>query len=69
MFLTLPMQGQGSSNHVCVCVCVSATALASATNTLKAKVSYQEKVLDAGNKINVGIELLCSKVMTVIRLP
>ena len=40
-----------------VCVCVSVTALASATNALKAKVRYQQKALDAGNKISVGIEL------------
>ena len=52
-------------------VCVSVTALASATNALKAKVRYQQKALDAGNKINVGIELkfLGSKVVTVIGLP
>ena len=52
-------------------MCVSVTALASATNALKAKVRYQQKALDAGNKINVGIELeiLGSKVMTVISLP
>jgi len=53
----------------CLCVCY---ALASATNALlKAKVRYQQKALDAGNKINVGIELkiLSSKVMTVISLP
>ena len=50
---------------------MSVTALVSATNALKAKVRYQQKVLDAGNKINVGIELkmLGSKVMTVISLP
>ena len=61
------MRGRGSSNR-CVCVCV---CLASATNALKAKVRYQQKALDAGNKINVGIELriLGSKVMTVISLP
>ena len=41
----------------CVCVCVSVTALVSTTNALKAKVRYQQKALDAGNKINVGIEL------------
>ena len=54
-----------------MCVCVSVTTLASATNALKVKVRYQQKVLDAGNKINVGIELkiLGSKVMTVISLP
>ena len=54
---------------VCVGVCV--TALTSATNALKAKVRYQQKALDGGNKINVGIELkiLGSKVMTVISLP
>jgi len=54
-----------------ITVCVSVTALASATNALKAKVRYQHKALDAGSKINVGIELkiLCSKVMTVISLP
>ena len=52
-----------------MCVCV--TALASATNAFKAKVRYQQKALDAGNKINIGIELkiLGSKVMTVISLP
>jgi len=50
---------------------VSVTALASSTNALKAKVRHQQKALDAGNKINVGIELkiLGSKVMTVISLP
>ena len=64
--LTSPMRERGSSNH-CVCVCVSLTALASATNALKAKVRYQQKALDAGNKINVGIELkvLGSKVMII----
>ena len=65
--LTSPMRGRGSSNHS-VCVCVSVTALANATNALKAKVRYQQKALDAGNKINVGFEL-GSKVMTVISLP
>jgi len=52
-------------------VCVSVTALASDTNALKAKVRYQQKALEAGNKINIGIELkiLGSKVMTVISLP
>ena len=56
---------------MCLCVCVSVTTLASATNALKAKVRYQQKALDAGNKINVGIALkiLGSKVMTVISLP
>ena len=56
---------------VCVSVCVSVTTLASATNALKAKVRYQQKALDARNKINVGIELkiLGSKVMTVTSLP
>ena len=51
-------------------MCVSVTALASATNALKAKVRYQQKALDAGNKIKVGMELkiLGSKVMTVISL-
>ena len=54
-----------------MCVCVSVTALASVMNALKAKVRYQQKALDAGNKLNVGIELniLGSKVMTVISLP
>ena len=56
---------------MCVCVCVSVTALASTTNALKTKVRCQQKALDAGNKINVGIELktLGLKVMTVISLP
>jgi len=43
---------------VCVRVCVSVTILVSATNALKAKVRYQQKALDAGNKISVAIELL-----------
>ena len=49
-------------------VCVSVTALASATNALKAKVRYQQKALDAGNIINVGIELkiLGSKVIELL---
>ena len=40
-------------------------------NALKAKLRYQQKALDVGNKINVGIELkiLGLKVMTVISLP
>ena len=61
------MRGRGSSNR---CVCVSVTTLASATNALKAKVRYQQKALNTGNKINIGIELkiLGSKVMTVISL-
>ena len=66
------MRGQGSSNHcVCVSVCVYVTALANATNALEAKVRYQQKALDAGNKRNVGIELkiLGSNVVTVISLP
>jgi len=66
------MWGRGSSNHcVCVSVCVSVTALANATNALEAKVRYQQKALDAGNKRNVGIELkiLGSNVVTVISLP
>ena len=66
-------RGRPGNEAVCVCVCVSVsvTALASATNALKAKVRYQQKALDGGNKINVGIELqiLGSKVMTVISLP
>ena len=42
---------------VCVSVCVSVTTLASAMNVLKAKVRYQQKALNTGNKINIGIEL------------
>jgi len=40
-------------------------------NAIKAKVKYQQKALDAGNKINGGIELksLGTKVMTVVSLP
>jgi len=51
-------------------MCVSVTALVSAMNALKAKVRYQQKALNAGNKINIGIELkiLDLKVMTVINL-
>ena len=49
---------------------MSVTALASTMNALKAKVRYQQKALEEGNKMNVGIELkiLGSKVM-VISLP
>ena len=56
---------------MCVFVSVYVTVLASATNALKAKVRYQQKALDAGNKMNVEIELkiLGLKVMTVISLP
>ena len=56
---------------VYVCVCVSFTTLASATNALKAKVRHQQKALDAGNKINMEIELKIFglKVMTAISLP
>ena len=51
---------------VCLCVC---TALLSATSPLKVKTRYQQKALDAGNKMNVGIELkvLSPKIMTVIQ--
>ena len=54
-----------------VCVCVSVTALAGATSPLKAKVRYQQKAHDIGNKTNLGIELkiLSSKFMTVVSLP
>ena len=51
-------------------MCVSVTALVSAMNALKSTVRYQQKALNAGNKINIGIKLkiLDSKVMTVISL-
>ena len=41
----------------------------SAMSPLKVKVRYQQKALDTGNKMNVGIELkvLSSKIMTVIQ--
>ena len=50
---------------------MSVTTQASATKALKAKVRYKQKALDAGNKLNVGIELkiLGLKVMAVISLP
>jgi len=50
---------------------VSVTALAIAKYVLKAKVRYQQKALDTGNKVDVGIELkiLGSKVTTVVSLP
>jgi len=62
----LPRPCGGEVLVIIVCVCVSVTNLASTTNALKAKVRYQQKALDAGNKLNVGIELkiLGSKVMT-----
>ena len=42
---------------VCMGVFVSIAALVSAMSPLKVKARYQQKALDAGNKINVGIEL------------
>jgi len=69
--LLKPCSCGGEVLVIIVCVCVSVTGLASATNALKAKVRYQQKALDAGNKIDVGIELkvLGSKVMTIISFP
>ena len=54
---------------VCVCVFVSVAALVSVTSPLKVKVRYQQKALDAGNKMNVGTELKIHslKVLTVIQ--
>ena len=54
---------------MCPCVFVSVAALVSAMSPLKVKVRYQQKALDTGNKMNVGIELkvLSSKIMTVIQ--
>jgi len=67
--LTLPLCGRGSSTHcVCLCVRVSVTGLAGAISCLKAKVRYQQKTLDAGNKMNVGTELKIFS-STVISLP
>ena len=40
-----------------LCMCVSVTALAGAMSHLEAKVRYQQKALDVGNKLRVGIEL------------
>jgi len=57
------MQGRGSSTH-CVCVYVSVTTMMGATSPIKAKLRYQDKVLNVGDKINVGIE----NVMTVIMI-
>ena len=57
---------------VCLYVSVSVTTLVSTMNALKPKVRYQQKALDAGNKINVGIELkiiLGLKTVTVISIP
>jgi len=53
-----------------VWVCVSVTTVVSTVSPLIGKVRYQQKVLDIGNKKNVGIELkvLGSKVMGVIGL-
>ena len=49
------MLGRGSSNH-CVCLCVCYRSSVRVLQMLKAKVRYQQKALNAGNKINVGIE-------------
>ena len=57
--ITSPMQGVRIvcvCVFVCVCFCVS-TALVSAMSPLKVKARYQQKALDTGNKMNVGIEL------------
>ena len=65
------MLGRGSStSYVCVSVCISVTTLAGAMSPLKAKVRYQQKALDIGNKINIGIELniFSLKVMTIVSL-
>jgi len=50
---------------------VSVTALVGTTTPSKANVRYQQKALDMGNKINIGIELKSwgSKVMTVFSIP
>ena len=45
----------GVSVCLCVCVFVSVTALVRAMSPLKVKVRYQQKALDEGNKMNVGI--------------
>jgi len=49
---------------------VSATTVVSTVSPLKGKVRYQQKVLDIGNKIIVGIQLkiVGSKVIRVISL-
>ena len=47
---------QSGVRIVCPCVFVFVAALVSATSPLKVKARYQQKVLDAGNKMNVGIE-------------
>ena len=56
-----------------VCVCVSVCVCYHSSGyyeSLKAKVRYQQKELDIGNKTNVGIKLqiLGTKVMTAISL-
>ena len=40
-----------------MCLCVPVTALVGDVSPLKAKVRYQWKALNIGNKICVGIEL------------
>jgi len=73
VLINLAHPERGSSNHcvcvsVCLCVCYRSSER---YECFKAKVRYQQKALDPGNKINVGIELkiLGSKDMTVISLP
>ena len=52
-------------------MCVSVTALTGIMSPLKAKVRSQQKALNEGNKLNVGIELkiLSLKVVSIISLP
>jgi len=51
---------------MCVGVFESVATLVSAMSPLKVKARYQQKALDAGNKMNVGIEL---KVLSLIPRP
>ena len=56
--VNLAHAGASSSAHcvcLCVCVCMCVTTLMGAMSLLE--VRYQQKTLNVGNKINIGIEL------------
>ena len=53
--LTRACAVQGYSAHrVCLSICLSVTTLVGTTGTRQAELRYLQKVLDAGNNINVG---------------
>jgi len=56
MWSTLPMQGRGSSTH-CVSVCLCVYVCYHFNGRYECFIRYQQKTLNVGKKINMGIEL------------